>query len=207
MFKAPILGPAPLGALVLLGCASIPAEPTDPRSTDLTLDAHRRRISRMVTVPIRGSWDNTESPPVAEPPAGCTVYFETSQVGRATQLGEFTGTGHTCANLAGPPVPEPPFWDHDPAPPYLVMTFTNEMVWVAANGDELWLRPNGGDFVMSGSNGAASIRASLTVAGGTGRFEGATGSMTVRGGRGPGAPGDRLQFEGSITLKRGEPRR
>jgi hypothetical protein len=155
----------------------------------------------MVTVPIRGTWDNTESAPSATPPEGCVVYIETSQTGNATHMGRFTGRGATCAKPRGEPVETPPFWEGEPAPPYVVMDFTNEMVWTAANGDELWLRPNGGVFVMSGSNGAASVQARITIAGGTGRFEGATGTMIVSGGRGPGEPGDHLEYEGEIAMR------
>ena len=150
------------------------------------------------TVPLRGWWSNTESPPVAT--ADCVVRITTQQAGRATHLGRFTGEGATCANPTGE-VEEPPFWDHDPAPPYVIMDFTNEMTWRAANGDRLHLSPNSGVFVMSLTNGAASVRGSLTVSGGTGRFAGARGTVEVTGGREPGAPGDKLQFDGEITLE------
>jgi len=155
----------------------------------------------MVTVPIKGTWDNAESPPVANPPAGCLLAIETTQTGNATHLGQFTGAGGTCVTGQDGPLQTPPFWDHAAAPPYLVMDFTNEMVWTAANGDQLWLRPNGGVFVMSGSNGATSVRGHLTIAGGTGRFEGASGEMSVTGGREAGEPGDHLEYEGEITLR------
>lgn len=157
-----------------------------------------RGIHQMVT--LKGSWDNTELPAVGEPPAGCTFFFPTSQVGRATHLGNFRGTGATCGNPQGPPTETPPFWDHEPAPPYLVADFTNEMVWTAANGDELWLRPNEGVFVQSVVTMEATVRGTLRIAGGTGRFQGASGTLAVTGGRESGETGDHLEFSGPIDL-------
>jgi hypothetical protein len=106
--------------------------------------------------------------------AGCLVYIETSQTGNATHLGHFTGRGATCATSGGEPVDTPPFWDGEPALPYVVLDFTNEMVWTAANGDELWLRPNGGVFVASASNGATTC---------TGTSQSRAGPVASRGHR------------------------
>jgi len=190
--------------VVLAACTVRPGdEPLGPGATGEIVESISARGARaMVTVPIRGIWDNTESPPAANPPAGCLIHIETSQTGHASHVGRFSGTGATCVT-SQTQTDGPPFWDRDPAPPYAVMEFTNEMVWTAANGDELWLRPNGGLFVFSLSNGAASVRGRLTVAGGMGRFEGASGWMDVRGGRSPGEPADHLEYEGEITLKAG----
>jgi hypothetical protein len=192
--------------LGIVGCGAsggeVPTAPALHGDAPEEIVADRGGETTVVTVPIRGSWENTESPPSASPPAGCQVHIETTQVGQATHLGRFTGRGQTCVTsqvLSD----DPPFWTHDPAPPYGVMGFENEMVWMAANGDELWLRPNGGVFVLSMSTFAASVEGWLTVAGGTGRFEGATGRLEVRGGREAGEDGDRLSYEGEITLRRG----
>lgn len=197
----------------LAGCAGAPSaeDVTAPASSVEVALADGRGSERMdgwrgreemVTVPIRGVWANTESPPSANPPAGCLIHIETRQTGHATHLGRFDGVGRTCVT-SQVQADSPPFWDHDPAPPYGVMDFANEMVWTAANGDELWLRPNGGVFVLSFANGAASVRGHLTIAGGTGRFEGATGRLEVTGGREAGEPGDRLEYEGDITMRPG----
>lgn len=191
--------------IVLVGCG---VTPTD-EATGVAELAERTTANqlgsngmKMVTVPIRGVWDNTESAPSANPPAGCLVHIETTQTGHASHVGRFTGTGETCVT-SQTPTDSPPFWDHEPAPPYGVMDFTNAMVWRAADGDELWLRPNGGVFVLSLATGAASVRGQLTIAGGTGRFEGATGRMDVTGGREAGEPGDHLEYEGEITMRPG----
>lgn len=199
MLKSPLLRSSTWTATLVLLAGCDGEAPTGPvHDTVITTGA----MSPMVTKPIKGTWDNTESPPTADPPDGCIVHIETSQAGNATHLGRFEGTGATCATSAEV-TESPPFWDHKPAPPYFVADFTNEMVWVAANGDELWLRPNGGVFVQSLANGAASVRAQITIAGGTGRFVDASGWMSVTGGREPGEPGDHLLYEGEITLKSG----
>ena len=135
----------PVGVVALLAScggntAQLPTEPALSMDRPLTERQERRT---MVTLPMRGTWDNSESPPVANPPAGCLVKIETAQTGTATHLGHFTGEGSTCVTTQTPSE-SPPFWDHDPAPPYGVMDFENEMKWTAANGDELWLKPNGG---------------------------------------------------------------
>lgn len=191
--------------MALFACRHPAAEAPFARAPDLRMTIHQQE-GVMVTVPIRGTWDNTESPPATAPPEGCLLYITTSQTGEATHIGTFHGNGATCATNVHPEDEPAPFWDHDPAPPYLIADFTNEMTWVAANGDELWLRPNGGVFVQSLSNGAASLRGHLNIAGGTGRFAGASGSLSVTGGREPGEPGDHLEYEGEITMNAGAAR-
>jgi hypothetical protein len=192
-----------LGILVVAGCgASADGPVLGPELGDDGAAAARRGGKSMVTVPIRGTWDNEELGLSATPPAGCMVFLETAQTGNASHLGRFSGRGGTCVTTQQQ-TDSPPFWDHEPAPPYALMDFTNEMAWTAANGDELWLRPNGGVFVMSLANGAASVRGQLTIAGGTGRFEGATGTLAVSGGRQAGEPGDHLSYEGEISLRPG----
>ena len=194
----------PVGVVALLAScggntAQLPTEPALSMDRSLTERQERRT---MVTLPMRGTWDNSESPPVANPPAGCLVKIETAQTGNATHLGRFTGEGSTCVTTQTPSE-SPPFWDHDPAPPYGVMDFENEMKWTAANGDELWLKPNSGVFVLSMASGAASVRGWLTIAGGTGRFTGATGRLEVTGGRSAGEPADHLEYDGEITMRPG----
>lgn len=195
--------PAVAGALILLAACGPEASAPLASSRARRMTANDEGGTVMVTVPIHGTWDNTESPPAAEPPEGCLVYVATSQVGQAAHMGSFQGTGGTCVTRVHPEGEPVPFWDHDPAPPYMIADFTNQMTWVAADGDELWLRPNTGLFVQSLSNGAAAVRGRLTIAGGTGRFAEASGWMDVTGGRGPGEPGDHLEYEGEITMRAG----
>ena len=175
-----------LGVVSVAGCDRFPFHPHDG----------------MVTLPIRGSWVGSESPPAATPPAGCLIHIETAQEGDATVLGPFTGTGETCV-VDAQPSPDAPIWDHEPAPPYLVAKFDSRMTWVTAGGDELYVTASRADFIQSQANGATTVRGILAIEGGTGRFEGASGEMSVSGGRGPGEPGAVLAFEGDITLQRG----
>jgi hypothetical protein len=67
------------------------------------------------------------------------------------------------------------------------------MTWTAANGDQLFLSPNEGVFVQSLTDGTSSSQGFLTISGGTGRFEGATGSVDVL------ALGVSVRFDGWIT--------
>ena len=152
-----------------------------------------------ITLPLSGSWESSESPPSATPPAGCLLYIETAQSGNASVIGDFAGTGATCVTAAQPS-DTPPLWDHAPAPPYLVAKFDSQMTWVTDAGDELWVTASSADFVQSQANGATTVSGVLTIGGGTGRYEGASGEMAVSGGRGPGEPGDVLSFDGEIRL-------
>lgn len=152
-----------------------------------------------LTLPMSGSWESSESPPSATPPAGCLLHVETTQSGGASVIGDFTGTGETCVTAAQPS-DTPPLWDHAPAPPYLVAKFDSRMTWVTNTGDEVWVTATAADFVQSQANGATTVSGVLTIGGGTGRYEGASGEMAVSGGRDPGEPGDVLSFDGEIRL-------
>ncbi|MGD8873485.1 MAG: hypothetical protein PVJ80_18065 [Gemmatimonadota bacterium] len=188
MMRAPVTCTAiALGLVTLAGCDRFPFHPRDG----------------MVTLPTRGSWVSSESPPSAPPPAGCVLHIETAQDGEATVLGPFTGTGETCVTDAQPSMDTPDIWDQAPAPPYLVAKFDSHMTWVTASGDELHVAASGADFVQSQANGATAVSGVLSIEGGTGRFEGASGELSVSGGRGPGEPGDEISFEGDVTVERG----
>jgi hypothetical protein len=146
-------------------------------------------------VSIRGYWINAEDPP--SPREGCVLHFTTSQRGEASHFGAFTGTGATC--IASPPgeTDEPPHFFYDDAPPYFVAAFTNEMVWTNEQGHALRLEPNEGVFVQSLSTQQVSVLGTLRVAGGTGRWRGASGELTVRSAT---EDGLRLEIEGRIRL-------
>jgi hypothetical protein len=166
--------------------------PDDQPGALETMDTFPAKRSQ--SVPFKGEWTNTETPPSPpeETPDGCAAYFNTSQVGQATHLGRFTGTGATCAfNLRM--TDDPPFNRSGGPPPFFVADFTNEMTWTAANGDQLFLSPNEGVFVQSLTDGTSSSQGFLTISGGTGRFEGATGSVDVL------ALGVSVRFDGWIT--------
>ncbi len=146
---------------------------------------------------LTGHWINAEDPPT--PLDGCVLHFTTSQTGESTHLGAFTGTGATCIPAPPQQLDDPPHFFYDPAPPYFVAAFENEMVWTVASGDELWLSPNAGVFVQSLATGQVSVLGTLQVSGGTGRFDGASGELDVRSAS---EDGLRLDFDGVVRLER-----
>ena len=91
--------------------------------------------------------------------------------GTATHLGRVSVLQSHCTRfdfLASPPMPA---------------DFTDgRMVVTAANGDELWIRYSGTFLFYPGATveeGQSDISyGSMTIAGGTGRFEGASGTIT-----------------------------
>lgn len=153
-------------------------------------------VGPVLELRVIGEWTNVEHPPT--PHAGCAVHFATSQTGQVRGLGVFSGTGATC--LPAPPqqTQDPPHFFYDPAPPYFVAAFENEMVWTFAAGD-LHLSPNEGVFVRSAATGQASVLGVLRVNGGTGKFEGASGELEVRSAS---EDGLELDFEGTIRFQR-----
>lgn len=182
--------------LCLVGCSDEDLLVTDARGGVLEETTEPAKNAGPKAVPFTGQWINTENPPVPpeENPAGCALYITTSQVGRASHLGELTGAGTTCGY--NPRIVDtPPFNLSGGAPPFFVADFTNEMTWTAANGDRLILSPNEGIFVQSLTDGTSSTQGALTVSGGTGRFSGATGAVDVRG------IGSRIQFDGWISYE------
>lgn len=182
--------------LVLAGCGDPSLLVSDDQVTGLEEPSAFAKNDAN-PVPFKGTWINTSAPPAPpeETPADCEIYITTSQVGRATHLGDLTGSGITCGfNVRI--VNDPPLNLTGGDPPFLVADFTNEMTWMAANGDQLFLSPNGGVFVQSLTDGTTSIEGFLNFNGGTGRFARATGHADVLG-TGD-ANVDRLQFNGLI---------
>lgn len=144
------------------------------------------------TRPFKGTWLSSEAVE-DHAPAGCEVFLTTSQVGNATHLGRFTGVGETCGfNLRV--VESPPFNLSGGEPPFFVADFTARQTWTAADGDTLsWSTPDG-VFVQSLTDGTSSSVGSMDVAGGTGRFDGASGHAEIT------AVNQDVTFEGSITF-------
>ncbi|MEO6445959.1 MAG: hypothetical protein ABIZ91_03840 [Gemmatimonadaceae bacterium] len=113
-------------------------------------------------------------------PAG-SLPTKASPTGTGTHIGKYTGVSIACFAFTGPTT-------------FDFVTGTNNVV--AANGDELWftLDPvaRGHGAVVFGPNGPSlTWSAEYDVTGGTGRFAGATGHVTVTGSRDlstPGAP-------------------
>lgn len=120
--------------------------------------------------PFKGSSEGLTTP--LAPSASCPLHFQSEGSGVATHLGRLHATGTTCGfNLRV--VTDPPF-DPGGQPPYMVGEFINEATWTAANGDELNTTTHG-VFVQSLTDGSSGVRGTMTIHGGTGRFDGATG--------------------------------
>jgi hypothetical protein len=86
-------------------------------------------------------------------PAQNIVYLHQSGTGQATQLGRFALDGNSEVLLAA-------------------STTRTSLTLTAANGDQLFLKGDDGR-----GTGPTSAAGTLRVIGGTGRFEGATGSL------------------------------
>ncbi|MGH3133686.1 MAG: hypothetical protein ACRDNY_08110 [Gaiellaceae bacterium] len=141
--------------------------------------------------PFKGGWLSAETVQDAAPP-GCEVFLTTTQAGNATHMGRFTGTGVTCG-FDIRVVADPPFNLSGGAPPFLVVDFTVEQTWTAADGSTLtWATPDG-VFVQSLSDGSASSMGTMDIMGGSGRFAGATGQAMIT------AINTDVSFEGAIV--------
>ena len=162
--------------------------------------AGTRRDREMASVAVRGAFTSTEKGPAPDPPGDCPVYIATAWSGQLSHFGTFKARGTTCATPTGPPAQVPPFWNHPPAPPYLVATFTTRNKWEFPDGTQLRSRTQDGVFVQSLANGATSVRGRIVIEGLTGRLAGAKGVLEASGGPPAGQEADHLKFEGTIEI-------
>ena len=105
---------------------------------------------------LKGSLQATETQQGAPP----RIHISLSGSGNATQLGLFTYSMQ--AELTVP-----------------ALSATNVATFVAADGSSLSAEGTG-QGTPTGTPGVISIVETLTIIGGTGRFEGASGNMTIR---------------------------
>jgi|tagenome__1003787_1003787.scaffolds.fasta_scaffold19468657_1 hypothetical protein len=110
----------------------------------------------------RGGYQAQVSPPNL-------IITATSGDGYATHLGHFELTDRIVAGLARGPVPDCPV-------PGTTETYTSTLT--GANGDSITLAGTGHGCQRTPTT--VLVKDAVTVTGGTGRFEGATGSITVR---------------------------
>jgi hypothetical protein len=170
-------------ALVFAACSG-PASPTSVPGANAGTSPSAQPgsttpVSQSLAVPFKGTLEGNQSvTPLAFP----LLAVEGSASGNATHLGRFTAHFPHTVNLT----------TRDAVGTY---TFT------AANGDTLTA-----DFTGHAEGmGVVSIEEHATVTGGTGRFEGASGSITIlrqfeqSTGLTSGA------FEGQIALRQGQP--
>jgi hypothetical protein len=131
------------------------------------------------SVPFKGRSSGTVTPVGFDQAAGI-LYAHVEGQGQATHLGRFTQTGDAAVDVA---------------------TGNAGGTWMltAANGDQLFL-----DFEAIPTSDSTHGLAAFTIVGGTGRFQGATGSytQTIVFTTTPGTPGSTFTdvLEGTISF-------
>jgi hypothetical protein len=124
--------------------------PAEPQSTALTPQAQSG-----AQLPFRGSLQQTETGELQSP---TLLVITGSAEGTATQLGRYSMTFRAEIDLT-------------------TRLGEGHATWVAANGDSLFTTGSG-EATPTADPGILSIEGTETITGGTGRFEGATGSFT-----------------------------
>ena len=173
------------------GCSQ-PVSPTGPTAAALPVaTANRDSMAAFATdtnqatgssVPFTGRFEGTYSGSGAPPVITVHVLAE----GSASQLGRFTFDSVHDVN-------------------FVDLTGVGTVVLTAANGDTLTANETGIATPLS-APGSFHIVETLTVTGGTGRFEGATGEVVVERlslPLGPDSGTTSGSFEGRLTLVRG----
>lgn len=155
-------------AIVLSLCVGVAAcsgpsldSPTSP--TAVTLDSTTQTQARVgAGLPFRGTFTGRSRAEFNCPPTCPPTSFTSSGTneGTATHLGRFTAAIVDVVDIA-------------------TATATGTMDFTAANGDLLRTTTAGGEDGFTPPN-IGSVRTVATITGGTGRFAGATGTLTVR---------------------------
>jgi len=147
----------------------VPGSPTSPTGTTATLTRTEQpggsaetRAQNGTGLPFHGTFTGHSSSAVDCPPAcpPSTLTISGTVEGRATHLGSFSAAFVDVVNLA-------------------TKTGTGTLDFTAANGDRLLTTTTGGEDGFTEPN-ISSVTQIATVTGGTGRFAGATGTLTVR---------------------------
>lgn len=146
-------------AMSVLGCAQ--DSPTEPASLTSAVAA-RAQAAR----PAGGSCTTRLeflAPTEGQPPNVQRITFEADCILR--HLGKATATFSETVTFTGPNT----------------ATFVStDLIYVAANGDELYARIDDGAAVLD-AQGGVTLTATEMYTGGTGRFAGATGSGAITG--------------------------
>jgi hypothetical protein len=108
-------------------------------------------------LPFKGSFTR-ESHAVFEPPI--TLVITGTEAGTAAHLGRFSATSEDRVNTTN-------------------VTSTGTFNFTAANGDQLWTTTSGVENESVPPN-VSKVTLAATIIGGTGRFAGATGGLTIR---------------------------
>ena len=149
-------------AMGVLGCAQ--ESPTEPTALSSAIKAQVRAAP--VARPAGGSCTTRlefPAPTEGQPANVQRINFQADCILR--HLGKATATFSETVTFTGPNT---------------VTFVSTDMLYVAANGDELHARIDDGAAVL-GAQGGVTLTATETYTGGTGRFAGATGSGTITG--------------------------
>ena len=173
----------PLAALTIAACGTesgrSPLEPSaSPRRAGGSAAA--AQIARAVALPFRGTLDAVESMTV-RPGTGSALVHLVGQ-GTATRLGRYALVADITVDLA-------------------TLAGAGTLTFTAANGDILTGMLTGQATPTAGGARATIVEV-VTIAGGTGRFAGATGSFTLERALSFGTGVSAGSFEGTITLSR-----
>ena len=113
---------------------------------------------------------------------GCVFNFYVTNTGTATQLGDFTGASNFIPNVC-------------------TGSYTGTFLWIGADGDSI-SGPFTGQLIPTQTQGVFDNTETATITGGTGRFVGATGTITAGGQVNFATSSFVLPFEGRIDLAR-----
>ena len=113
----------------------------------------------------------------------CVFNFYVTNTGTATQLGEFTGASNFIPNVC-------------------TGAYTGTFLWIGADGDSI-SGPFVGQLIPTQTQGVFDNTETATITGGTGRFVGATGTITLGGQVNFATSSFVLPFQGTIDLAQG----
>ena len=143
--------------LTSAACDRGPIAPDAPSASQVASSA--QRVGSTNVLALHGAFESRPTPPSAEPcPAGS---LRTSGAGEGivSHLGRITQTITGCFSPA-------------------TLTSTGDAALIAANGDEVHLAVTSA-FAPGGPAANAVVTTHGTIVGGTGRFTGVTGSVTI----------------------------
>jgi hypothetical protein len=147
-------------AFLLVGCSQTasPTSPTSVPSIGASFASSPLAVSAAAQqqVPFKGTMQGTDTD---SDPTPTSIVVTTDGTGTATHLGQFSFTQRVTVSFA-------------------TLTSAGTSHWVAANGDSLDTTI-AGSGKPTGTPGEFRITDIHTIAGGTGRFAGASGSFTV----------------------------
>lgn len=173
----------------------------DDSSLDATLKKGNDQPT-FVTVPFKANFIGTYtdlifSDPTCDESYFCRVFVD--YTGTATHLGKINGSFEFCACGPDDPATEEADYKYE----------GGETTFTAANGDKLFLLSEGSRVVVGSLPEHPEYvieywRDNFIITGGTGRFEGATGSGTSDDYNSSLDPNSHHSWKGTLTMKKGK---